>query len=121
MNYDPLSAVTDEPLAVSDETIRALTAFRATDKFLELPGLDTTAERRRLASIFDAVLDRVILGLQSTPSKLWVMKQIQPALSEVATADTEARESFGFHIERIMDIIGIDSSDGMLSFYLGGV
>ena len=61
-------------------------------------------------------LDRLISGLQSNPRKLWFMAQIQPALQQVATEDTEAREQFGMHVEKIMDIVGIDASDGMLSF-----
>jgi hypothetical protein len=119
--HNPLSEVIDVPLAVTDETMRALAALRSADKFLELPGEDTTAERLRLTSIFDAALDRLILGLRSNPNKLWFMTQIQPALSEVSGEDTEARECFGKHVEAIMDIVGIQSSDGVLSFYLGGI
>ena len=122
MTYNPLSSVIDAPLVVSDGTMRALAEFRAADKFLELPGAsDTTAERQRLTAIFDAALDKLIVGLQSNPRKFWFMTQIQPALEEVETEDTEAREHFGTHVEKIMDIVGIDSSDGMLSFYLGGI
>lgn len=121
MTYDPLSAVVDAPLAVSEEVIRALSDIRAAEKFLELPYADPTAERERLSSIFDATLDKVISGLQSNPRKRWFMAQIQPALDKVAEEDTEAREHFGMHIEKVMDIVGISSSDGMLSFYLGGI
>ena len=121
MTYDPLSAVGDVPLSVSEEMIRALTEFRAADKFRELPGDDTSVERQRLAFIFNAALDKLISGIRSNPNKLWFMTQIQPALEEVATEDTEARDHFGTHLEQVMDIVGIDSSDGMLSFYLGGV
>ena len=34
---------------------------------------------------------------------------------------SEAREHFGMELEHIMDILGIESSDGMLSYYLGGI
>lgn len=101
--------------------MRALIAFRAAGKFPELPGLDTTAEHQRLTATFNAALDRVISGLRSNPNKLWVMTQIQPALEEVAKEDTEACEHFGMHVKKIMDIVEIDSSDGMLSFYPGGI
>jgi hypothetical protein len=64
---------------------------------------------------------RLTLGLQSNPNKLWFMRQVQPALAELSGDDTEARECFGKHVEQIMDIVGIESSDGILSHYLGGV
>jgi hypothetical protein len=115
MPYDPLSEVMDAPLEVSGKTMRALAALRSADKFLELPGENTTAERLRLTAIYDAALDRLILGLQSNPNKL--MTQIQPALAEVTGEDTEARECFRKHVEQIMDIVGIESSDGILNHY----
>lgn len=121
MTYDPLSDVVDAPLSVSEGVIRALTELRGAEKFLELPGEDTTVERERLTAIFNGALDRVISGLKSNPRKRWFMAQIQPALEEVVVEDTEAREHFGILIEKVMDIVEIDSSDGMLSFYLGGI
>ena len=121
MTYDPLSAVVDAPLSVSGGMIHALSELRCAEKFLELPGEDTTVERQRLTAIFNGTLDKVIAGLKSNPRKQWFMAQIQPALAEVAHEDTEAREHFGMYIEKVMDIVKIDSSDGMLSFYLGGI
>ena len=121
MTYDPLSAVVDAPLSVSDGMIRALTELRGAEKFLELPGEDARVERKRLTAIFNGTLDKVISGLKSNPHKRWVMAQIQPALVEVAYEDTEAREHFGMHIEKVMAIVEIDSSDGMQSPYLGGI
>jgi hypothetical protein len=35
--------------------------------------------------------------------------------------DTEAREHFGMELERLMGILGIASSDGVLTHYLGGI
>jgi len=92
MTCDPLSEIADAPLSMSDGTIRALTDFRAADKFLELPGDDTTVERQRLTSIFNGALDSIIPGLKSSPQKLWFMARLQPALEEAACQDTEARE-----------------------------
>jgi hypothetical protein len=39
----------------------------------------------------------------------------------VQSEDTEAREHFGTELERLMDILGIASSDGVLTHYLGGI
>lgn len=39
----------------------------------------------------------------------------------VADEDTEGGDHFGQEIEVLMDILGIERSDGLLSFYLGGL
>ena len=71
--------------------------------------------------VFGALVDRLLAGLSGNPQKLWVMGQFQPALAAMQTEDTEAREHFGMSVERIMDVLGIESSDGILGFYLGGI
>ncbi len=118
MTYNPLSEVIDEPLSISPDVILKLEILRASEKFIQLPGTDIAAEQARLSVIFDDLLDRLIAGLSEHPNKLWVMGQFQPALEAVSTEDTEAREHFGIHIERLMDILKIESSDGLLGFYL---
>lgn len=118
MNYDPLSEVIDEPLVVSEVTLQQLSSFRAADKFLELPGVAPTEERKRLSSILNALLDRLIAGVSENSTKLWVMKQFQLALNAVSTEDTEGRDHFGRNLEIVMDILHIETSDGLLGFYL---
>jgi hypothetical protein len=63
--------------------------------------------------------DTLIAGLSTR--KLWVMAQFRNALVPVAHEDTEGREHFGAELESITDILSIESSDGLLTFYLGGV
>lgn len=121
MSYDPISDVTDEPLAVDADVMSELVAFRSKPKLAQLPGVDPTAERERLSGVLDALANKLIAGVQANPSKLWVLTQFQPYLELVDNEDTEGREHFGMEIEEIMDILGIESSDGLLSFYLGGL
>lgn len=118
MTYDPLSDVVDEPLSISPETVHQLNAFRASEKFADLPGTDTAEEQARLSEIFNELLDRLIAGILENPSKLWVMRQFQPSLDAVRMEDTEGRDHFGIHLEQVMDILHIESSDGLLGFYL---
>ena len=118
MTYDPLTEVTDEPLAVSAHSLSQLAALRASEKFTELPGTDTAAEQARLTQVFNELLERLIAGLLSNPNKRWVMSQFQPSLVAVQGEDTEGREHFGSHLEQVMDILSIESSDGLLGFYL---
>lgn len=118
MSCDPISEVIDEPLPVSTQTIQRLSELRGSAKFTDLPGIDTTQERERLSQILNKLLDDLIAGVQNNPSKLWVMKQFQTALELVQLEATEGREDFGEYLEQVMDILNIESSDGLLGFYL---
>lgn len=118
-SYDPLSEVIDSPLSITADTLGLLREFRASEKFTDLPGLNRSEEQSRLSAALDGLLDQVIAGVQANPSKLWVMRQFQPVLDSLRSEDTEGREHFGAHLGQVMDILGIESSDGLLGFYLG--
>jgi hypothetical protein len=118
MSYDPLSEVTDEPISVSAQDVQELKRLRESEKFTNLPGTDVAEEQTRLSQVFNELLDRLIAGTLENPSKLWVLGQFQSALEAVQMEDTEGREHFGEHLEQIMDILHIESSDGLLGFYL---
>lgn len=121
MTYDPLSSVRDEPLLVGSHVIAALRAFRAAPKLESQTLLSTLTdqERQRLSPPIDRLTDELIEGVAANSSKLWVMAAFQRTLSEMNFEDTEVREQFGMELETLMDILRIDSSDGLLAFYLG--
>ena len=121
MSYDPLSAVTDEPLMIDANVVRRLIAFRNNAKFEDLPGENTTAERERLLNVIDALTDALIQGVEANATKLWVMAQFEAHLIKVQSEDTVARDHMGTEVEEIMDILNIESSDGILSYCLGGI
>lgn len=121
MTYDPISDVTDEPLSVTPNVVDALAEFLALSKLDHLPGVDTTAEKDRLTNLVNGLTDQLLAGVAEHPSKLWVMQKFQSALLQLEDHDTEAREHLGMELEQLMDILGIESSDGLLSFYLGGL
>ena len=120
MDYDPLSEVIDEPLSIDTSILEELKAFRQADKLDNLPGTDTAAEKARLSNVLNGLVDRLLYDVEAHPSKLWVLTEFQKALVQVEEEDTEGREHFGIEMENIMDIFGIESSDGLLSAYLGG-
>ena len=121
MEHDPLSAVQDAPLFIVTRVLEALRAFRAAPHFDLPPGTDTVEERARMEAALDGLLERLLAGIERHPTKFFVMKQFQQTLEGFETEDTEAREHFGVALEEIMDILGIESSDGVLRFYLGGL
>jgi hypothetical protein len=115
---DPLSQVVDEALNVTPETLAALAAFRSKPKLTHLPGSVAAAERALFAPMLDELTDKLLEGVSRHPSKLWVLTQFQMYLVHVHGEDTELREHFGAELEQIMDALKIDSSDGLLSYYL---
>lgn len=119
--YDPLSEVIDHPIEVRPDTIQELEALRQSANFANLPGVDVAAERARLTNLLHSLLHRLTSGLSENPNKLWVLAQFKDVLEELEGEDTEAREHFGAYLEQVMGILLIDSSDGLLSFYLGGL
>lgn len=121
MTYDPLSEINDEPLSVDANVLERLRGYRLTAKLTQLPGVDITEERARLAKNLENLVDRLLGGIEKNPTKRWVLEQFQPSLESVESEDTEGRDHFGTEIEMIMDILGIDGSDGLLTHYLGGM
>lgn len=118
---DPLSEVIDEPLDINPSVVTELRIFRSREKFLHLPGVDVAKERERLSKVLDDLSDTLLQGVEANPTKLWVLTQFQKYLVAVQDEDTEGRDHFGREVEQIMDILGIESSDGLLSAYLGGI
>jgi hypothetical protein len=121
MSYDPLAEVVDEPIEMDESTVVKLHILRMVEKFTSLPGTNTLEEKARLSAVLNDLLNRLIGGVQANPTKLWVLAEFQHSLKLVESEDTEGREHFGTELESIMDVLGIESSDGLLAAYLGGV
>ena len=121
MHHHPISQVTDAPLSIGQSVLDHLLILRHADKFRDLPGVGTADESARLSAIMNDILDRLMAGLQANPGKLWVLTEFERGLTLVADEDTEAREHFGTVLETVMDVVGIESSDGLLAAYLGGI
>ena len=117
MEYSPLLEVQDQILVITQSTLSELKSFKDSELFAELPG-SVPNEKQLLTKLLDSILDTIINGLLQNPSKLWVMETFFPVLEIMQMQDTEAKEHFGDHLEIIMDILNIESSDGLLSYYL---
>lgn len=121
MAYDPLVEIVDESLTINAAIVEELSAFRRQPKLANLPGVDTSDEHTRLSTVLNDLADRLIQGVEDNPTKLWVLTEFQRSLELVEQEDTEGREHFGMELERLMEILGIESSDGLLACYLGGI
>jgi hypothetical protein len=118
MAGDPFALVQDAPLFIVPRTLEQLRAFCDGPKLGDLPGPSPSPERERLAVVLDDLGKRLLAGVEGHPTKFWVLKQFQVSLEMVRDEDTGAKEHLGTELERLMGIVGIDDSDGVIAWYL---
>jgi len=121
MRRDPFALVRDAPLFVVPRMLDQLRGYREGAKLAGLPGPNPSAQRERLAAELDGLAERLLAGIEAHPTKFWVLKQFQRSLEAVREEDAGAREHVGEELERLLAILGIDSTDGVLTHYLGGL
>jgi hypothetical protein len=98
MARDRLAHVVDAPLFIVPRVLDGLRAYRA----------------RAPSGLLVALADTLLAGIEAHPTKLWVMRQFQKVLEGVGDGDAAARDHLGGELEKLMDILGIASSDGVL-------
>ena len=103
MARDPFEMVEDAPLFIVPRVLEALHAYRAAPK----PGAPVRAH-------IDALAERLLAGLERHPTKFWVLKQFRQTLDAVEGHGEAARAQVRAELERLMDILGIGSSDGVM-------
>ncbi|MDH0865159.1 DUF4844 domain-containing protein [Mitsuaria sp. GD03876] len=121
MEFDPLSLVEDAPLALTDAMLDELNGMLGNDHVPHLPGVNPQAEKLEANRAVDLVLRQLIDGLRQHPSKRWVLACFQSLLVTQQHRDTEYRDHLGMALENIMDVLRMESSDGLLGYYLGGL
>lgn len=106
-----------EPQQILLYVLRNEKKFVAEDFY---PGAPSEALRLDAENQVNLLIDRLITGLRTDASKRLVMFEFKHALERFSQTDTEERERFCAYLERIMDITGIESSDGLLNSWLYG-
>lgn len=102
-----------------------LSELGAQPKYVAVPdsaynGLRPEAERLRAQDQLNSLIQRLGDSLELKPSKNYVLGEFTRTLAEFSAIDTEDRERVCRYLEEIMDILGIDSSDGLLNRWLYG-
>lgn len=115
----------DQKLEVTQDRLAKLAALRDKRKYVELPGtnyigLRPEPDRQRAELQMNALIDRLRDGLAANPSKKFVLGEFRITLDEFEPGDTEDREQLLRYLESIMDILGIASSNGLLSRWMYG-
>lgn len=113
----------EQLLAITPSQIVSLKSLRKLPKFLAAemyPGAPSEELRVEAEAHINALIDNLIEGLPQNPNKQFVMTEFMRAMANFKQADTEERERFCGYLEEIMDITGIESSDGLLNEWLYG-
>jgi len=104
-------------MSVASDKKQALERFVALPKFREEGLYRPPSEAKRLEyeARLNALAKRLLAKLSPPPSKLEVLNEFKPTLKEFEYEDSEDRDQLLRYIENIMDIFGIESSDGLLN------
>lgn len=118
-----LRTITDETLNLTPAAFQQLADLRAEKKFQEqglYPGAPTAEICERAELAVNGMLDRLSAGLRHSPQKSFVISEFLRMLKAFESEDTDEREQACSYCERVMEIVGIESSDGALNTWLYG-
>ena len=86
-----------QSISITDMTLNELRDLREAPKFHEnaatfYPGAPNETTRSRCEAALNALIDRLILGLQSHPSKQYVLQQFRITLASFQNEDSEEKD-----------------------------
>jgi len=117
--------VPDQALVVTAEVLRRLSDAKGALHFGPdadggYTGVHEAATREEAELVFSRLIDTLVAELPEHPSKAFVLEKFEAALNALDLGDTEDRERAATHCQAIMDILGIQSSDGVLNRWMYG-
>jgi hypothetical protein len=113
----------DQALNITREVLAELASLRAEAKFHAhdfYPGAVNEVDRVEAEETVNKMLDRVVVGLPTKPRKAFVLAEFQTMLDSYDSPETEEREEICAYCERVMSVLGIERSDGLLNRWLYG-
>ena len=119
-------------LLINDEVISLLNKFKELRKFdpiefqvdgfdhplMEYVGAPTEEIRKRCEKLINDLVSELMEGLPLNSNKTFVLDMFKKHLENFRDEDTEEREQATGYCEDIMDILLIESSDGVLNRFL---
>jgi len=113
----------DDAINMTADAIERLIALRNEPKFVPegiYPGAPSENDRITCERSVNVMLDRLHSGLNSSPQKSFVLSEFMIMLKGFEGLDTEEREQACSYCEQVMDLLGIESSGGLLNDWLYG-
>ena len=102
---------------------KALHAFIARRKFEPTalnPVQRSEPERLRLQAVIDALATRLLPLADQPQDKPRVLTEFRRSMAEIPPGESEDKEQAAGYMEELMDILGIESSDGLLNTWVYG-
>lgn len=117
--------VTEQPIHVTPHMLAELRALKGALTFGPTAdgmytGVHDPAARADADAAFGGLIDNLVQELPLHPSKKFLLYALKRTLSSLDLWDTEDRERATGYCEKIMDVTGVKSSDGVLSRWLYG-
>jgi hypothetical protein len=121
----PGNVMANEALNVTAATLQKLRALEPglnfePDEKTFYTGVFDPKDRLESDLAFRRLVDTLIANLPHKSSKSYVLAQFKSTLEGLPLSDTEDRERAAGYCEQIMDVLGIESSDGVLNNWLYG-
>jgi hypothetical protein len=115
----------DQKLEVSADVIGRLSELRVQAKYIDMPGTIYNGMRPESSRLLaeeqlNRLIDCLRDSLPAKPSKKFVLAEFARTMAEFEPIDTEDRERLLRYLKEIMAILGIASSDGLLSRWMYG-
>lgn len=120
-DYDPICQVVDRKIDVTETMIAELQKFYDSPSYEEdeeFVGCLSEDERKFIRQLANSLTTRMIDAFPSNPSKLWVIQTLSQAIPYVQWEDSVVRDQFSAIVSRIMQIVGIRSSNGYFAYCL---
>jgi hypothetical protein len=113
--------VSDHTINITPEVIHQLSELHSAPKFYAgnlYPGAPSEDIQVSSERAVNAMIDHLRAELQKSPQKAFVISQFLEMLRAFEHGDTEEREQACGYCEQVMDILNIESSDGLLNKWL---
>lgn len=109
--------MSDQLLHLTAVILMSLNAMRAEPKFEERGIYRPPTQKIRIESEakINSLFDRLIKGIEKNPRKSFVLSEFAVTLKQFDDADSEEQDRACEYLEQIMDIVHIESSDGLLN------
>jgi hypothetical protein len=118
-------ALADQTLTITPKVIANLRSLKAELNFepddkTYYTGVADSSVRMASGEAFSSLVKELVVQLPEHPSKQFVLSQFKITLDRLLLSDTEDRERAATYCEKIMDVLGIQSSDGLLNDWMYG-